>query len=73
MPLWKNRDKWRVQAALGPQGGDSPDPGWTCPIEDSGSFRVIDPDGYRPNIGIVLIRDDCRVFWARRVNSDGWQ
>ena len=73
MPLWKNRDKWRVQAALGPQGGDSPDPGWTYPIEDSGSFRVIDPDGYRPNVGIVLIRDDGRVFWARRVNRDGWQ
>jgi len=37
------------------------------------SFRVIDPDGYRPNVGIVLIRDDGRVFWARRVNRDGWQ
>jgi len=34
---------------------------------------VIDPDGYRPNVGIVLIRDDGRVFWARRVNRDGWQ
>jgi putative (di)nucleoside polyphosphate hydrolase len=40
---------------------------------ESGSFRVIDPDGYRPNVGIVLIRDDGRVFWARRVNRDGWQ
>ena len=36
-------------------------------------FGVIDPDGYRPNVGIVLIRDDGRVFWARRVNRDGWQ
>jgi putative (di)nucleoside polyphosphate hydrolase len=37
-------------------------------------FRsVIDPDGYRPNVGIVLMRDDGRVFWARRVNRDGWQ
>jgi putative (di)nucleoside polyphosphate hydrolase len=34
---------------------------------------VIDPDGYRPNVGIVLIRDDARVFWARRVARDGWQ
>ncbi len=34
---------------------------------------MIDPDGYRPNVGIVLIRDDGRVFWARRVNRDGWQ
>jgi putative (di)nucleoside polyphosphate hydrolase len=37
------------------------------------SCSVIDPDGYRPNVGIVLIRDDGRVFWARRVNRDGWQ
>ena len=34
---------------------------------------MIDPDGYRPNVGIVLMRDDGRVFWARRVNRDGWQ
>ena len=34
---------------------------------------MIDPDGYRPNVGIVLIRDDGLVFWARRVNRDGWQ
>ena len=34
---------------------------------------MIDPDGYRPNVGIVLLRDDGRLFWARRVNRDGWQ
>jgi len=34
---------------------------------------VIDPDGYRPNVGIVLMRRDGRVFWARRVRRDGWQ
>jgi putative (di)nucleoside polyphosphate hydrolase len=34
---------------------------------------VIDPDGYRPNVGIVLMRDDGSVFWARRVRRDGWQ
>lgn len=34
---------------------------------------MIDPDGFRPNVGIVLVRDDNRVFWARRVNRDGWQ
>lgn len=36
-------------------------------------FAVIDPDGYRPNVGIILMRDDGRVFWARRVSRDGWQ
>ena len=34
---------------------------------------MIDPDGYRPNVGIVLMREDGRVFWARRVRRDGWQ
>lgn len=34
---------------------------------------MIDPDGYRPNVGIILMRDDGNVFWARRVSRDGWQ
>lgn len=34
---------------------------------------MIDPDGYRPNVAIVLMRPDGRVFWARRVRRDGWQ
>ena len=34
---------------------------------------MIDPDGFRPNVGIVLIREDGRVFWARRIHRDGWQ
>jgi putative (di)nucleoside polyphosphate hydrolase len=34
---------------------------------------VIDPDGYRPNVGIVLMHGDGRVFWARRASRDGWQ
>jgi len=39
----------------------------------SGVRIVIDPDGYRPNVGIVLMRPDGQVFWARRVRRDGWQ
>ena len=34
---------------------------------------MIDADGYRPNVGIVLLNQDGRLFWARRVNRDGWQ
>ena len=34
---------------------------------------MIDPDGYRPNVAIVLMHADGRVFWARRVTRDGWQ
>ena len=34
---------------------------------------MIDADGFRPNVGIVLLNGDGRVFWARRVRRDGWQ
>lgn len=34
---------------------------------------MIDADGFRPNVGIVLAREDGRVFWARRAGQDGWQ
>lgn len=34
---------------------------------------MIDPDGYRPNVGIVLARAGGEVFWARRISRDGWQ
>ena len=30
-------------------------------------------DGYRPNVGIVICNKDGQVFWARRINRDGWQ
>lgn len=34
---------------------------------------MIDKDGYRPNVGIILCNDTGRVFWARRCGRDGWQ
>lgn len=34
---------------------------------------MVDPDGFRPNVGIVLMQEDGRLFWARRVRRDGWQ
>ncbi|HXS73204.1 MAG TPA: RNA pyrophosphohydrolase [Rhodanobacteraceae bacterium] len=34
---------------------------------------MIDFDGYRPNVGIVLLNPRGEVFWARRVRRDGWQ
>src|SRR3546814_12020784 len=46
----------------------------THPFPPRRSFDLlIDPDRYRPNVGIVLMRPDGRVFWARRVRRDGWQ
>jgi putative (di)nucleoside polyphosphate hydrolase len=35
---------------------------------------VIDVDGFRPNVGIILANDEGRVLWARRVGGqDAWQ
>ena len=34
---------------------------------------MIDPDGFRPNVAIVIMKDDNQVFWAHRANSEGWQ
>lgn len=34
---------------------------------------MIDPDGYRPNVAIVLMNEEKRVFWAQRAGNDGWQ
>lgn len=30
-------------------------------------------DGYRPNVGIIIINHKSKVFWARRISGDGWQ
>ncbi len=34
---------------------------------------MIDKDGYRPNVGIILCNQQSQVFWARRCSRDGWQ
>lgn len=34
---------------------------------------MIDVDGYRPNVGIILCNEDHRLLWARRFGQDAWQ
>jgi len=34
---------------------------------------MIDPNGYRPNVGIVICNDQNQVFWACRCGQRGWQ
>lgn len=34
---------------------------------------VIDTDGFRANVGIILSDGTGRLFWARRVGQAGWQ
>jgi putative (di)nucleoside polyphosphate hydrolase len=35
--------------------------------------KMIDRDGYRPNVGIVLVNARNDVFWAKRVREHAWQ
>jgi len=35
--------------------------------------QVIDLDGYRANVGIVLSNAEGKVLWARRIGQDAWQ
>lgn len=34
---------------------------------------MIDENGFRLNVGIVLANSDGRLFWGRRVGQDAWQ
>ncbi|MGP8847623.1 NUDIX domain-containing protein, partial [Enterobacter hormaechei] len=34
---------------------------------------MIDSDGFRPNVGIILANEAGQVLWARRINQEAWQ
>ncbi|MDY6942113.1 MAG: RNA pyrophosphohydrolase [Pseudomonadota bacterium] len=34
---------------------------------------MIDSDGFRPNVGIIISNGESKVFWARRINQNAWQ
>lgn len=43
-------------------------------LAGSGKERVIDKQGFRPNVGIVVASEEGRVLWGRRVGGlDSWQ
>ena len=42
-------------------------------IRLKGKRQVIDSDGYRANVGIILSNDEGAVLWARRMVQDAWQ
>jgi putative (di)nucleoside polyphosphate hydrolase len=37
------------------------------------SIDMIDKDGYRPNVGIIILNARNEVFWGKRVNQHAWQ
>ncbi len=34
---------------------------------------MIDEEGYRANVGIIIVNDLGQLFWARRIGMDAWQ
>ena len=36
-------------------------------------YKVIDEEGFRANVGIILANEKGQVLWARRVGQDAWQ
>lgn len=34
---------------------------------------MIDSDGYRPNVGIILSSTSGQVLWAKRIGQEAWQ
>ncbi len=34
---------------------------------------MLDRDGYRPNVGIVLLNQKNQVFWGKRIRTHSWQ
>ena len=34
---------------------------------------MIDEDGFRPNVGIIICNDRNKLFWGRRIGQDAWQ
>ena len=34
---------------------------------------MIDSEGFRPNVGIILANDAGQVLWAKRIGHNAWQ
>ncbi|WP_426415015.1 RNA pyrophosphohydrolase [Aestuariirhabdus sp. LZHN29] len=34
---------------------------------------MIDADGFRPNVGIILANPEGQVLWAKRIGQEAWQ
>ncbi len=34
---------------------------------------MLDRDGYRPNVGIILVNSRNEVFWGKRIREHSWQ
>lgn len=42
-------------------------------LTNSEVIEVIDRDGYRPNVGIIICNAKNEVFWGKRIREHSWQ
>ena len=35
--------------------------------------KMLDREGYRPNVGIILCNAKNEVFWGKRIREHSWQ
>lgn len=42
-------------------------------IRTNQSHHMLDKNGYRPNVGIILLNHDKQVFWGKRIREQAWQ
>ena len=34
---------------------------------------MLDSNGFRPNVGIIICNSEGKLFWAKRIGQDAWQ
>jgi putative (di)nucleoside polyphosphate hydrolase len=44
-----------------------------CQLTELRGIPMVDRDGYRPNVGIILCNWKNEVFWGKRVREHSWQ
>lgn len=44
---------------------------WNC--KENYGARMLDKEGYRPNVGIILTNARKQVFWGKRIREHSWQ
>jgi putative (di)nucleoside polyphosphate hydrolase len=42
-------------------------------VNESQGITMIDRDGYRPNVGIIICNAHDKVFWGKRIREHSWQ
>ena len=59
--------------ALSPLGNTGPSVQEWIQLICNGVSAMLDRDGYRPNVAIVIVNGKNQVFWGKRIREHSWQ